>query len=249
MIVSEEVAEAAGLTAIGRAAPPPMEPRDVVEVPTVGLGGAAIEGLAAMVGGFLDPTVDGILGYNVFEGALLTLDYPAGEVRLEEGSLPPPDGREILALGAGFGEGRSLPSVPIEIGDVEVEAVLDSRSPLPLMMPDRLRDRFEATGPAAMARAQGPQTGTLEIAIVPVSATLRVGRFEAENPAVGFRLRPESGEEGVLYDLSVLGGPFLRNFALTLDVANGAVRFARDADGPIELPLPRPRAAPAPGSD
>ena len=35
--------------------------------------------------------MDGILGFNTFAGMLLTIDWPAGELRVREGRLPPPD--------------------------------------------------------------------------------------------------------------------------------------------------------------
>src|SRR2546423_14006110 len=44
------------------------------------------------------PDVDGILGFALFSDYLLTLDYPAMQVRLERGALPPANGADILAL-------------------------------------------------------------------------------------------------------------------------------------------------------
>ena len=41
--------------------------------------------------------VDGILGFSAFDDVLLTLDYPAEEIRVSGGRLPRPDGREIFA--------------------------------------------------------------------------------------------------------------------------------------------------------
>ena len=42
------------------------------------------------------PKLDGILGPAFFEGHLLTIDYVNSRLKIEDGELPPADGRDIL---------------------------------------------------------------------------------------------------------------------------------------------------------
>src|SRR5216684_9066500 len=62
------------------------------------------------------PAVDGILGFALFTDYLLTLDYPAMQVRLARGSLPPANGAEILS----FEIENRIPVIQVAIGKLRV---------------------------------------------------------------------------------------------------------------------------------
>ena len=66
---------------------------------------------------------DGILGFPAFKNVLLTLDYPAEEVRISRGRLPRPDGRKIFAY-----RGFRRPHLDTEVGGQRMKILLDSGS-------------------------------------------------------------------------------------------------------------------------
>jgi hypothetical protein len=65
--------------------------------------------------------VDGIMGVDTFEELLLTLDYPAREVRVQKGSLPEVNGIDIFR-----DHGKNRPFLRFEVGDKAVPVLLDS---------------------------------------------------------------------------------------------------------------------------
>ena len=241
VVVSEAVAREAALAIEGRIEPPGMPGRDVARVGEIAIGDVRIRDMRATVGGFLDTTVDGILGFNALMDVPVTLDFPASTVRIGGPGLGAPDGDRILALVAYDAGNR--PAVTIRLGEFETVAVLDTRGPLPLILPVSLRDLFTAVGESHRARARGPQTGDMELEIVPLAESLVFGSHVVEEPLVAFRSLPDADPELRLFDQAILGGPLLRQFAITLDLAAGAVRLDRAATGPIRLPAPTPPPA------
>jgi hypothetical protein len=72
------------------------------------------------------PNVDGILGFALFTDYLLTLDYPAMQVRLARGALPEANGADILS----FEIVNRRPVIEVAIGRIRVRAHIDSHWPL-----------------------------------------------------------------------------------------------------------------------
>ncbi len=68
------------------------------------------------------PDVDGILGFALFSEYLLTLDYPAMQVRLERGVLPSANGADVL----NFEIEDRIPVIELAIGRIRVPAHIDS---------------------------------------------------------------------------------------------------------------------------
>jgi hypothetical protein len=68
------------------------------------------------------PDVDGILGFALFTEYLLTLDYPAMQVRLSRGALPPANRADIL----NFEIENRIPVIELAIGRIRVRAHVDS---------------------------------------------------------------------------------------------------------------------------
>src|SRR5437763_11528847 len=64
------------------------------------------------------PDVDGILGFALFSDYLLSLDYPAMQVRLARGALPPANGGDALNLEID----TRVPSVGLAIGKLKAPA-------------------------------------------------------------------------------------------------------------------------------
>jgi hypothetical protein len=66
----------------------------------------------------LGRNVDGIIGYLAFRDVLLTLDYPAEEIRVSHGRLPRPDGREVFPY-----HGFRRPHLDAEVGGRLADAI------------------------------------------------------------------------------------------------------------------------------
>jgi PDZ domain len=152
--------------------------------------------------------IDGILGYSSFTGTLLTLDYPAGEMRVRKGELPKADGRTVFPITR---KERRRPFIEFELGGRIEEVLIDSGSGSGFVLEDRRGRKFLGT-PVALSMMMGingpraEKTGRLD------GDAALFGRHFA-SPAV----RLTEGTE-------LLGTQVLRHFALTFDIANRRVQ-------------------------
>jgi predicted aspartyl protease len=72
---------------------------------------------------FGEGTGDGALGLMLFHDVLLTVDFPNNRLILEPGSLPEPDGRDVLPMKL---DAAGHAFVPIRVGTREVWAMIDT---------------------------------------------------------------------------------------------------------------------------
>jgi hypothetical protein len=171
-------------------------------------------------------TFDGIVSIAVLRQFLATIDFPHHVLRLERGTLPEANGRDILAIAGRDSGGRV--DVMLDLGSVRTAAVLDTRSFIGLLLPDSLEPRLSFVDSVrTTSRARGPSLGSFTLRRGQLNAPLRLGSFEAEKPVV--TLRDRGG--------SVIGVPILEQFVIALDVANKRIRFSRP-DGSHRLTVP-----------
>lgn len=169
-----------------------------------------------------EPVV-GALGLPVFRDVLLTIDFLNGVLRVERGSLPPVDGKEVLELKRSAANG--LPYVKVRVGPREVWALVDTGYSLGLALPASVKK----STPGASATVAGPPvlyygTGMRQSEQARLAVDVTVGRHVIEKPIADI---------GVAGDETILGAAYLRHFAVTFDQRNGRVRFARAAREPI----------------
>lgn len=193
------------------------------------IGGAVLEGVVLAETRLGDPMLDGILGLNAFHDLLLTLDYPAGRVRIERGRLEAANGGDRLAtvaLGPFVGirvvaDGRPL------------VALIDTRSVGGFHVPPTEGDSLRfVSAPIVTGFAQGPSIGSYPVRTARLDGDLRIGQWTVERPLVGIRPVPAP-----LPQTAVLGNALLRSFVVTLDQASGVVRLA-NPDGLRIPPTP-----------
>ncbi len=161
--------------------------------------------------------IDGILGFPAFRAVLLTLDYPAREVRVSAGRLPPPDGREVFR-----DVGSRRPHLRIEVGGRRVKAVLDSGASGGFLL--KPRDRL------AWSVAPRPAITT---ALFAGFAVDEAGRLDG-----GLRLGPLRFEDPVVQLVPrerTIGWRVLRHFAVTFDQRTKRVRLRPATPGPIRM--------------
>lgn len=152
--------------------------------------------------------IDGILGFPAFRDVLLTLDYPAAEVRVATGRLPPADGREVFR----YTTRARRPHLPVEVGGRRIELLLDSGStgrfllrpadPVRWRVPPRAARVTVGIGFAAI-----DDSGRME-------GALRFGPLRFEEPIVTV-----AGRE------RLAGWQVLRHFSLTFDQLRRRVRM------------------------
>jgi predicted aspartyl protease len=203
-----------------------VQTAEVVELGTLDLGGGRFSGVEAVVVdlGFVvegHRSVDGLLGFGVFEGCLLTLDYPAGTVTLEPGELPNRADDDVIP----FLKAQGVPRVRLPLAGRSVTVTVDSGANGCLTLPRSLRKRvpFQAP-PVAMGRIQRA-TEDPEATLARLDGTLKIGPHSVKDPLV--RLAGRAG---------VMGSQILQHFVVTFDQKHSRVRFARDSEEPVTVP-------------
>lgn len=208
------------------------DPVKIFTVESISIGDAEFRGMTAVGDNFLDRSLDAVLGFNVFTELLMRFDFSGRYLVLERRDLPAVDGRKILPLSAaeaqpGSGISRErYPHITIGMGDISISAALDLKSPEWAYLPDSMISNLTITsGPVAL-----PQQDTRREKPLPqvarVGESLKVGIFKVEQPVVVFSK----------HGIPRLGMGFLGNFIVTLDRANGAIRFERNSTDPMTIP-------------
>ena len=160
------------------------------------------------------PDVDGILGFPLFTEYLLTLDYPAMQLRLARGSLPAANEADILP----FEIENRIPVIQLAIGQMKVKAHLDTGNFVAgFILPEDLIEHIPlASEPVTVGRARSI-SNQIEIKQAQLNETIRIGRFDYPQATVSFP---------ALSDTNV-GFKVLRDFALTFDQKGRRVKFNR----------------------
>lgn len=162
------------------------------------------------------PDVDGILGFALFSDYLLTLDYPAMEVRLARGALPPANGGDTLNLEI---ENR-VPMVELAIGKIKVPAHIDSGNFVAgFLLPEEVVEQLQLLSPPVPVGSARSVTNRIELKQVQLRSSIRLGGFEYSQPTVTF---PAPSDTNVGYKI-------LREFTLTFDQKNGRLKLERPA--------------------
>jgi predicted aspartyl protease len=162
------------------------------------------------------PDVDGILGFALFSDYLLTLDYPAMQVRLERGALPPTNGSDILDLEI---ENR-VPIVEVAIGKIKMRAHLDSGNFVAgFILPEEIVEQLQLLSHPVRVGSARSVNNRIELKQVQLRSSIRIGGVEYSQPTITF---PALSDTNVGYKV-------LREFALTFDQKNGRLRLERPA--------------------
>ena len=167
--------------------------------------------------------IDGILGHPVFGSMLLTLDYPARELRVAEGSLPAVDGRTIFR-----DLGKNRPYLELEVDGTKLPVLVDSGSLSPLTL--RETDAVPWETPP-----------------VPISAAVRYDgiRFEkAGRSAVDLSFGPLTLSRPIIETMAdkgtrLAGEPILRRFVWTFDQKTRRIRMLAEDEAPLVAPSQR----------
>jgi len=160
------------------------------------------------------PNIDGILGFALFTDYLLTLDYPAMQVRLAKGSLPVANGADILS----FEIENHIPVIEVAIGKLRVKAHIDSGNFVAgFILPEAVVEQLPLLSqPVTVGRARSV-SNQIELKQAQLRDTIHIGSFDYPQATIAFP---------ALSDTNV-GFKILREFALTFDQKNKRMKFER----------------------
>lgn len=158
------------------------------------------------------PDVDGMLGFALFTDYLLTLDYPAMQLRLSRGALPQVNNTDILQ----FEIENRIPVIELAIGRIRVRAHVDSGNFVAgFILPEEIVGQLQLLSqPVVVGRARSV-SNQIELKQVQLKDTIRLGRFEFAQPTITFP---------ALSDTNV-GFKILRDFSLTFDQRNRRLKL------------------------
>src|SRR5438552_1719629 len=191
---------------------------DTARIESIAFGGAEFRNVTAVVRPQRItrdyPDVDGILGFALFTDYLLTLDYPAMEVRLARGALPAANGNDIL----NFEIENRIPVIEVSIGKIRVRAHADSGNFVAgFILPEELVEQLQLLSqPVTVGRARSV-SNQIEIKQAQLRDTIHIGSFDYPQATIAFP---------ALSDTNV-GFKILREFALTFDQKNKRMKLER----------------------
>ena len=156
--------------------------------------------------------IAGILGFNLFRGHLLTLDFLNRRVRVESGSLLPADGKTILDYDAPY----DTPILEAVMGGFRLAADVDSGDTGGISFPAALvRILPQLSGPKAVGTGR-TVSNAFVLSEVKLRGVLRIGEHELADPTIRFN---------EVHDNINLGAQFLSAYTLTFDQRNRRVRI------------------------
>lgn len=167
---------------------------------------------------------EGILGFPLFAGSLLTLDFPRRELVLRKGELPQANDADVLA----YKILKGSPIIDVALGTVSVPLIIDSGCMGNFSLPETVEGNLHfRSKPVAGGLTPGVR-GNTRIRVGRLSVQARIGRYVVEDPLVSFLPAPVTAGR--------VGTGVLKYFSVTFDQSHGTVRFRRKETSPIATP-------------
>ena len=226
-VLDDDYARALGLEPVGRRGiGDPSSPRatevDRFELPLLRVGDLEVAGMPALAMD-LDAVFQGapggaplaILGLPTFSDVLVTLDYPAGVLRVADGPLAEEGEGVVLPFERHFARG-GLPEFTLRLGDRTLPTHLDSGAPGGLSLPSGLLEELPLTGEPRVLGQARTVSATFTIYRADVDLPIHLGPLALEAGGVTFMDRLQDGN---------LGARFLQEHVVTLDLASRRARF------------------------
>ncbi|HJZ82965.1 MAG TPA: retropepsin-like aspartic protease, partial [Pyrinomonadaceae bacterium] len=165
------------------------------------------------------PDIHGILGFALFTDYLLTLDYPAMQVRLARGALPAANGADILNVEI---ENR-IPVIEIAIGKIRLRAHVDSGNFVAgFILPEEIVEQLQLLSRPVNVGGARSVSNRIELKQAQLKDTIHLGRFDFPQATITFP---------ALSDTNV-GFKVLSEFALTFDQKSRRMKLERSLATP-----------------
>lgn len=192
----------------------------IVTVQELRVGGAVVRGFIAAVtplknfqGGEGMPR--GIVSASLFQGYLLTFDYPRKRITIEKGKLDKGDEEGT------FDYSENRPTVPIRIAGQETRVRLDTGSGYGLTLPSKFAKELPLGSQPKDVGKTRTVAGDFSVSKAAVKAPIELGRYKLDLAQIYFSDTAPSPSPGNI------GYEVLRNFVVTLDTWNRRIRFAQ----------------------
>ncbi len=161
--------------------------------------------------------IDGILGFALLEPFLATVDYQKRMIHVERGSLPEPNGRDVLAM-----EHDGVPGIQVTIGGKAQLARFDTGSMGGISVSQEVAEGLSFTTEPIVVGEARTLSGPFEIKQATLKGDFQIGDHVLENPDITI--------SGPMRGINV-GGVVLRDFIVTYDQQNRRVRVVRNPIG------------------
>lgn len=163
----------------------------------------------------------GVIGNPLFVKHLLTLDLGKGEARISRGEVAP--GPDVVAYEPSEG---GVFRIPVSIGNLKLEAAIDSGSPSGLALPKRYAEQLPLATPLFEVGRGRTANSEFILSSATVDATARIGVNMFQRPVVTFN----DGLPGALF-----GAQILRHMVVTIDQKNRRIRLAPGTPPPAPV--------------
>ena len=186
----------------------------VLSAESVDLGDVHFGQVEASEGGPHFEGIDGVIGLPLFNGLIVTFDYPNSRFKVDGGGLPAADGAKVLTYNVEHG----VPNIDIDVAGQKVKTDIDSGSPALLSIPLSLAKSLPlASEPQVVGHGRTP-SNEFDIYSAPMKGEAHVGAITLTDPRLDFV---------DIFPVANLGFRFLKDYVVTFDPANHRVRFVK----------------------
>ncbi len=158
--------------------------------------------------------IDGVIGLQLFNGLIVTFDYPNSHFNVDGGALPAADGVKILTYRAD----RGVPNIEIDVAGHKVSTDIDSGSPALVSIPLPLAKSLPLASEPQVVGHGRTVGNEFDIYSAPMKGDVHVGAITLTDPHLDFV---------DLFPVANLGFRFLKDYVVTFDPANHRVRFVK----------------------
>jgi len=160
------------------------------------------------------PDIGGVLGLDLFDDRLLTLDYCHRRVVVESGELPQ-GGKDVIE----YDNREGVPYVNGTLGGQQLTLVLDTGSDRALDLPTEvLRSQFLASFPRSLGSSHGLAGETHGIGEVPLEDPLIIGSARFEHARATF---------SAAWPVPIIGSALLRKATITFDQKHNRMKITQ----------------------